>query len=217
MDSEMKTAAVERTSPAAADPETQLRHPDANKWPRQIKFIVGNEAAERFSYYGMKSILALYITGALLQTKDRATTIIHLFGFAVYFMPLFGAWLSDRILGRYHTILWISLFYCAGHGVLATSDLFHTVDSKLVCLYTGLALIAFGSGGIKPCVSAFMGDQFRPDQGHLMRKAYGAFYFSINFGSFFSFLIIPWIAAKAVDLGPDASALDRFLWQIKHA
>src|SRR5262249_15750753 len=153
MDSQTKTAAVERTAPAPADVESQPRRPDANKWPPQIKFIVGNEAAERFSYYGMKSMLALYITGALLQTKDRATTIIHLFGFAVYFMALFGAWLSDRILGRYHTILWISLFYCLGHGVLATSDLFHTVDAKLLCLYAGLSLIAFGSGGIKPCVS----------------------------------------------------------------
>jgi POT family proton-dependent oligopeptide transporter len=188
---------------------------DASRWPPQIKYIVGNEAAERFSYYGMKSILALYITKALFQTDDRATTIIHLFGFTNYFMPLFGAWLSDRIWGRYKTILWISLFYCAGHGVLATSDLFHSVNSKLLCLYAGLGLIAFGSGGIKPCVSAFMGDQFRPDQAHLMRKAYGAFYFSINFGSFFSFIIIPWIAHPAAPEGTvGASGL---LWQLKHA
>jgi POT family proton-dependent oligopeptide transporter len=190
----------------------------SNRWPPQIKFIVGNEAAERFSYYGMRSILALYITTALLRTKDEATTIIHLFGFANYFLPLFGAWVSDRFWGRYRTILWISLFYCAGHGVLATSDLFTTVDAKLMCLYIGLGLIAFGSGGIKPCVSAFMGDQFRPDQGHLMRKAYGAFYFSINFGSFFSFLIIPWIASKpAPQLAADAGFFDQMLWQVKHA
>jgi POT family proton-dependent oligopeptide transporter len=189
-----------------------------DRWPPQIKFIVGNEAAERFSFYGMRSILALYITTSLLQSKDRATTIIHFFVFASYFMPLFGAWISDRFWGRYRTILWISLFYCAGHGVLALSDLFGTVDAKLVCLYTGLGLIAFGAGGIKPCVSAFMGDQFGPDQGHLMRKAYGAFYFSINFGSFFSFLVIPWIAAKpAAQLAADAGALDRLLWQIKQA
>jgi len=172
--------------------------PSANpdKWPPQIKYIVGNEAAERFSYYGMKSILALYITTALMQTQDRATQIIHLAGFAVYFMPLVGAWVSDKFWGRYHTILWISLFYCAGHGVLAMADLFQPThyDAKLYCLYFGLGLIAFGAGGIKPCVSAFMGDQFAADQSHLMRKAYGAFYFSINFGSFFSFLIIPWVA-----------------------
>ena len=167
-------------------------------WPRQIKFIVGNEACERFSYYGMRSILAGYITGAVLkgglgQDADASTEIIHLFVFANYFMPLFGAWLSDKIIGRYHTILWVSLFYCAGHGVLACSDLAGTVHGKLLLLYTGMALIAFGSGGIKPCVSAFVGDQFKPEQSHLLQKAYGAFYWSINIGSFFSFLVVPWV------------------------
>ena len=152
----------------------------AGRWPSQIKFIVGNEACERFSYYGMRSVLAGYITGAVLrgglgQEADTATRIIHLFVFINYFMPLLGAWLSDRLIGRYRTILWVSLFYCAGHGVLACSDLFGSVDGRMYCLYAGLALIAFGSGGIKPCVSAFMGDQFRPEQSHLLQKAYGAF------------------------------------------
>jgi POT family proton-dependent oligopeptide transporter len=170
----------------------------ADRWPKQIKFIVGNEACERFSYYGMRSILAGYITGEVLKgglgrSADFSTEVIHLFVFVNYFMPLLGAWLSDKLIGRYHTILWVSLFYCAGHGVLACSDLAHSVHGKLACLYAGLALIAFGSGGIKPCVSAFMGDQFRADQSHLLQKAYGAFYWSINFGSFFSFLVIPWI------------------------
>jgi POT family proton-dependent oligopeptide transporter len=197
------------------NPETPA--PANNRWPKQIKFIIGNEAAERFSYYGMRSILALYITSVLMQTKDRATAIIHLFVFVNYFMPLFGAWLSDRIWGRYKTILWISLFYCVGHGVLALSDLFDSAGAKLNCLYVGLGLIAFGSGGIKPCVSAFMGDQFAPDQGHMMRKAYAAFYFAINFGSFFSFLVIPWIAAKQADLGADANFFDRIFWQMKQA
>ena len=177
---------------ASAQPETR-------RWPPQIKFIVGNEACERFSYYGMRSILAGYITGAVLkgglgQDADTSTEIIHLFVFANYFMPLFGAWLSDKFIGRYRTILWVSLFYCAGHGVLACSDFVGGgVHGKLTCLFIGLALIAFGSGGIKPCVSAFMGDQFKLEQSHLLQKAYGAFYWAINFGSFFSFLVIPWI------------------------
>ena len=146
----------------------------------------------------MRSILAGYLTGAVLkgglgQTDDTATEIIHCFVFVNYFMPLFGAWLSDKVIGRYHTILWVSLFYCAGHGVLACSDFAGGVHGRMVCLFTGLALIAFGSGGIKPCVSAFMGDQFKPEQSHLLQQAYGAFYWAINFGSFFSFLIIPWI------------------------
>jgi proton-dependent oligopeptide transporter, POT family len=181
-----------------ADTPASQHEPQNTRWPAQIKYIVGNEACERFSYYGMLGILAGYISGQALQgglgqTDDSATTIIHAFGSANYFLPLFGAWLSDKIIGRYHTILWVSLFYCAGHGVLACSDLAGGVHGKLICLYIGLALIAFGSGGIKPCVSAFMGDQFRPDQSHLMQKAYGAFYWAINFGSFFSFLVIPWV------------------------
>ncbi|MFM2081921.1 MAG: hypothetical protein RL380_612, partial [Verrucomicrobiota bacterium] len=169
-----------------------------SRWPSQIKYIVGNEACERFSYYGMRSILAGYITSSVLQgglgqTADKSTEIIHSFVSVNYFTPLLGAWLSDKLVGRYRTILWVSLFYCLGHGVLACSDFFGTVDAKMWCLFAGLTLIAFGSGGIKPCVSAFMGDQFKPEQSHLLQKAYGAFYWSINLGSFFSFLVIPWV------------------------
>jgi POT family proton-dependent oligopeptide transporter len=168
-----------------------------SRWPKQIKYIIGNEACERFSYYGMTGILAGYISGQLLagglgKTEDYATTIISLFKSVNYFTPLLGAWLSDKILGRYKTIFWVSLLYCLGHGTLACSDFFGP-EGKLNCLFIGLTLIAFGSGGIKPCVSAFMGEQFRPEQSHLMQKAYGAFYWAINFGSFFSFLVVPWV------------------------
>jgi len=171
--------------------------PTTSRWPRQIKYIVGNEACERFSYYGMTGILAGYISGQLLagglgKSEDYATTVIHAFKSVNYFTPLLGAWLSDKILGRYKTIFWVSLLYCLGHGTLACSDFFGPAG-KLNCLFIGLTLIAFGSGGIKPCVSAFMGEQFTPEQSHLMQKAYGAFYVAINFGSFFSFLVLPWV------------------------
>ena len=169
----------------------------ARRWPRQIKYIIGNEACERFSYYGMAGILAGYISGQLVggglgKSEDYATTIIALFKSFNYFTPLLGAWLSDKLIGRYKTIFWVSLLYCAGHGTLACSDLFGA-PGKLNCLFIGLTLIALGSGGIKPCVSAFMGEQFTPEQSHLMQKAYGAFYWAINFGSFFSFLVVPWV------------------------
>jgi len=168
----------------------------ANRWPPPIKFIIGNEACERFSYYGIRGILALYISEVLFQYlpkdegKDRATEIIHLWVFANYFSALLGGWLSDKLWGRYYTILYVSLVYCLGNLVLAAS-----VGSAWG-LYAGLALVAVGSGGIKPCVSAFCGDQFRPEQSALLQKAYGLFYWSINFGSFFSFLLIPWIKDK---------------------
>jgi len=168
-----------------------------NRFPSQARFILGNEAAERYSYYGMKGILALYITNVLMMSRDDATFIIHMFSFANYFMPILGAWVSDKFWGRYRTILWISLFYCAGHGVMALSDVVHTIDGKTMCLYIGLGLIAFGSGGIKPCVSAFMGDQFGTNQKHLLPKAYAAFYWCINLGSTAAFLTIPLVRKTA--------------------
>lgn len=176
---------------AAAPQQAAATQP--NRWPTQIRFILGNEAAERFSFYGVKAILALYITNVLLMTQDDATQIIHLFGFVNYFTPLLGAWVSDRWWGRYNTIFWVSLSYCAGHGVMALSDAFPTIQGKVICMYVGLGLIAFGAGGIKPCVSAFMGDQFSPEQKHLLQKAYAAFYWAINLGSTASFFIIPFI------------------------
>ena len=165
----------------------------ADRWPSQVKYIIGNEAAERFSYYGLVSILMVYITDVLEKSKDDSAFIIHGFKFVNYFMPLLGAWISDRFWGRYRTILWISLAYCAGHAVLAFGDLAGNKEMRTACLYAGLMLIAFGSGGIKPCVSAFLGDQFKSDQRHLLQKAYAAFYWVINFGSFFSMMAIPQI------------------------
>src|SRR5215471_2229971 len=155
-------ASQPQTASIATEPS-----PIANRWPPQIKFIIGNEACERFSYYGIRSILALYISQVLFkhlpegQAKDNATEIIHLWVFANYFAALLGGWLSDKVLGRYNTILYISLVYCLGNLTLAL-----TVGSA-VGLYVGLALIAVGSGGIKPCVSAFCGDQFKPEQAGL--------------------------------------------------
>lgn len=184
-----------------------------------MKYIIGNEACERFSFYGMVGILTLYIKNQLAQGGTTATEISHYFKFGVYFLPLFGAWLSDRILGRYRTILFLSFFYCAGHALLSLGDIVYhlpkppegmteamrleyarahagTIQGRLWFLYAGLMLLALGGGGIKPCVSAFMGDQFHANQGHLMQKAYGLFYWSINFGSFFSFLVIPLVARE---------------------
>ena len=160
-------------------------------FPRQIKFIVGNEACERFSYYGMFSILELYLSNVMRMGSDKGTQVLHLFGTAVYFLPLLGGWLADRFLGRYWTILSLSVFYCLGHGALAL------FEGNLSGIYLGLGLIAIGAGGIKPCVSAFVGDQFREDDEDKLRKVYGLFYWSINIGAFFGFLLIPWTRDRA--------------------
>ena len=161
--------------------------------PTQTKYIVGNEACERFSFYGMRSILTLYMTGVLAMSQSAAVTVSHLFNACIYVLPLFGAWLADRFLGRYRMILWVSLFYCLGHGVLATADLTDSIETRRYILFAGLFIIALGAGGIKPCVSAFVGDQVEEGESKTMTRIYAAFYWSINLGSFFSFLIIPWV------------------------
>jgi POT family proton-dependent oligopeptide transporter len=160
----------------------------SDRFPGQIKFIVGNEAAERFSFYGMKAILTLFMTDFLLFSKDGATSVFHLFVMAVYFTPLLGGYLSDRYWGKYRTIMTLSFVYIAGHLVLALFE-------NEAGLYAGLALIALGAGGIKPCVSAHVGDQFTERTKHLIARVFNLFYFSINFGSFFATLATPYTKA----------------------
>lgn len=169
--------------------------PDNNQktWPSGIKYIVGNEGCERFSYYGMNAILYVYCVSLyssnmpLIEAQAQSMATVHLFKTGVYALPMIGAILADRLLGKYRTILWLSFVYCLGHVALAFSE------GSIFGLYLGLFLIALGSGGIKPCVSAHVGDQFGLSNWHLIPRVYQIFYFTINFGSFFSVLLIPLI------------------------
>jgi POT family proton-dependent oligopeptide transporter len=164
-----------------------------DRLPPQTKFIVGNEACERLSYYGVMAILTLYATnlfGGGEQGGIAAKKLVHGWIMLTYLLPLLGAWIADRYWGRFRTILWISFAYCAGHALMSATE------GTKWGLYAGLILLAIGSGGIKPCVSAFVGDQFGAGQEKQLTKAYGLFYWSINFGSFFSFAVIPYVREK---------------------
>lgn len=158
----------------------------SNRYPSQIKYIIGNEACERFSYYGMRSILVIFMVKYLMMDEKNATSVYHLFVAAAYLLPLIGAFISDRYWGKYKTIITLSIVYCIGHAVLA-------IWENKTGMYWGLALIAIGAGGIKPCVSAHVGDQFNERNNHLLDRVFSLFYFSINFGAFFSSLLIPWV------------------------
>lgn len=155
-------------------------------FPKQINYIVWNEAGERYSYYGMRSILVIFLVQYLLIDRSQATSDYHIFAGACYLFPLLGAYISDRFWGKYKTIITLSIVYCVGHLFLAL------FEHSQVGFYTGLGLIALGSGGIKPCVSAHVGDQFKPDQKESLKKVFDLFYWMINFGSFFSTMITPW-------------------------
>lgn len=173
----------------------------SKKLPGGIPYIIGNEAAERFSFYGMKAILVVFMTSYLFlmpgatgnepMSNTDAIANYHWFTSAVYFTPILGALISDILLGKYLTIMILSIVYCMGHGVLALMGLGGGIDPGWM-LFLGLGLISFGSGGIKPCVSAHVGDQFGKSNAHLLSKVFSAFYFSINVGAFISTLLTPW-------------------------
>ena len=164
----------------------------SKKIPAGIPYILTNEAAERFSFYGMRCILVFFMTRLLLNasgqlapmTPEQSKTWFHLFVSAVYFMPLLGALISDIWLGKYRTILYFSVLYCFGFFALA-------VNHTHLGLAAGLILIAIGAGVIKPCVSANVGDQFGKTNKNLMAKVYIWFYFAINLGAVISNLLVP--------------------------
>lgn len=166
--------------------------PERTRFPPQIPFIIANEGCERFSFYGMRNILTTFLASSLLayvgsaaEREGQAKDVFHTFVIGVYLFPLLGGFLADRYFGKFRTILWFSVLYSLGQGCLA---LF--VDSE-TGFYTGLALIALGSGGIKPLVASFMGDQFDSTNKHLAKVAFDGFYWIINIGSLFASLFMP--------------------------
>lgn len=167
--------------------------------PKGIPYIIGNEAAERFSFYGMKAALVVFMTQYLhlmgdnvadSMSKAKASEYMHLFVFAVYLTPIAGAIISDRFWGKYKTIISLSIVYCLGHAALAFMGV---TGSAVLWLLAGLGLISVGAGGIKPCVSAHVGDQFGKNNKHMLPNIFNWFYFSINLGAAVSNMMIPWL------------------------
>jgi len=179
-----------------AENVTLTSAPKTGKIPRSVPFIIGNEFAERFSFYGMRSILAVFLVHQFFSADSpdianaKSSSINHMFSTLVYATPLLGAILADWFFGKYRVILIGSLIYTIGHFLLSM------FDTNLAGFQTGLIIIAFSAGAIKSCVSANVGDQFDHSNQHLMSSIYSWFYFSINAGSMVSLALIPYIYEK---------------------
>ncbi|SEP05145.1 MFS transporter [Mucilaginibacter sp. OK283] len=176
--------------------KTAAQSRSIGKIPRAVPFIIGNEFAERFSFYGMRSILAVFLVHQFfshenpVEANAHSNSINHMFSTLVYATPLLGAILADWFFGKYRVILIGSLIYTIGHFLLSM------FDTNLAGFQTGLIIIAFSAGAIKSCVSANVGDQFDHSNQHLMSTIYSWFYFSINAGSMVSLFLIPLIYDK---------------------
>jgi len=175
-------------------------------FPKGVPYIIGSELAERFSFFGMRSILSIFLVHQFfnphgLKTLDtiaeaKSNAYTHAFSCLLYFTPFLGAFLADWYLGKYRVILLGCIVYAFGHFILAAS-----ADS-LTGFASGMMTIAFAAGVIKSCVSANVGDQFTHSNQHLMSAAYGWFYFSINFGGTIGILLIPVLYSR---FGPAVS------------
>ncbi|KAM9851239.1 solute carrier family 15 member 1-like [Aulostomus maculatus] len=193
------------------DPEKEKKSKGTDKtvcgYPISIFFIVVNEFCERFSYYGMRAVLVLYFKYFLSWSDDLATSIYHTFVALCYLTPILGAIVADSWLGKFKTIIYLSIVYAIGQVAMAVSAVHDITDTNkdgkpddmtfhVVMAMVGLFLIALGTGGIKPCVAAFGGDQFKDHQENQRRTFFSIFYLCINGGSLLSTIITPILRAQ---------------------
>jgi proton-dependent oligopeptide transporter, POT family len=160
--------------------------------PRGLSTLFFTEMWERFSYYGMRAFLILYMvapaaTGGLGLTDVRAASIYGTYTGSAWAATIVGGLIADRLLGQYRTVLIGGIIIAAGHFTLAFK--------ALPAFYTGLALIAFGTGCLKPNVSTLVGSLY--PQGDTRRDAgFSVFYMGINLGAFLGPIIAGYLAQK---------------------
>ncbi|XP_063363292.1 peptide transporter family 1-like [Cydia amplana] len=157
------------------DLECDSRPRVKDRFPRIVIIIVVAEFCERFSYSGMRAFLTLYLRSKLGYSDDEATELYHVFATFVYLFPIFGGIMADNYLGKFRTILYMMFVYAAGNLLVAITAIPLFALPGRLCTLLGLFLITVGTGGIKPCVTAFGGDQFRLPQ----QEKYLAVYFSV--------------------------------------
>jgi POT family proton-dependent oligopeptide transporter len=183
----MVTATVEKpASPQATtrDDKSFFGH------PRGLATLFGTEVWERFSYYGMRAILILFMTapvatGGLGFDASKAGAIYGIYTSMVYLLSLPGGWIADRFLGARKSVLYGGVVIMFGHVCLAFP--------MLPMFYLGLLLIVLGTGLLKPNISTMVG-QLYSEKDERRDAAFSIFYMGINIGAFISPLIVGWLA-----------------------
>ena len=178
--------------------------------PKGLWVLFITEMWERFSYYGMRALLVLYLiasTGGRGELTDnpgfgwsesKAYLLYGLYTWGVYLTPIAGGWLADRFLGTHRSLLVGGWIIAAGHLTLAATELFGVTPGEvvslqssagaLVCFITGLVLIVIGTGFFKPCVSVMVGQLYDRDDPR-RDSGFTIFYMGINVGAFLAPLV----------------------------
>ncbi|NRA91995.1 MAG: MFS transporter, partial [Psychroserpens sp.] len=178
---------------------TSLKPHQRELWgqPIGLYILFLTEMWERFSYYGMRALLVLYMTASTLGTDDRGAGLgwtskeaLALYGWytmLVYVMSIPGGMIADKLIGQKKAVLFGAIILCMGHGVLVLTDIW--------AFYTGLGLVILGVGLLKPNISTMVGGLYQ--KGDIRRdKGFSIFYIGINLGSLLATMIVGLVVAE---------------------
>lgn len=164
--------------------------------PAGLSTLFFVEMWERFSYYGMRAILAYYLYFAITEgglgiEKTTALAVVTIYGASVYLLGVAGGFLADRVMGAWRATLYGGIVIMFGHISLAVPT--------ATMSWVGIVLVAIGTGLLKPNISTMVGDLY--DRGDPRRDAgFSLFYMSINVGALASPLIIAWCGRSGVSM-----------------
>ena len=187
---------AEATGTATDAPPPGMEHLTSDRGffghPRGLSTLFFTEMWERFSYYGLRPLLVLFMAAALADggfgfSRDQASAIVGIYGFSVYLASLPGGWVADRLFGLQRAIFVGACLITAGHLSIGLSGLAGPGGGK-VPFFLGLVLIVLGTGLLKPNISAIVGDLY-PEGGSRRDAGFSIFYMGINTGAFAGQLI----------------------------
>jgi POT family proton-dependent oligopeptide transporter len=161
--------------------------------PRGLSTLFFTEMWERFSYYGLRPLLILFMSAALDQggfgfERTEASAIVGIYAASVYLASLPGGWIADRWLGLRRAVSVGAIFITLGHLSIGLSGLAGAGTAGKGCFFAGLVLIVLGTGLLKPNISAIVGDLY-PEGGARRDAGFSIFYMGINSGSFLGQLV----------------------------
>ncbi len=164
--------------------------------PRGLATLFFTEMWERFSYYGLRPLLILFMSAALMEggfgfDRTQASAIVGIYAASVYLASLPGGWVADRLLGLRRAIMLGAVLITSGHLSIGLSGMAGP-DVGKIFFFLGLVLIVLGTGLLKPNISAIVGDLY-PEGGARRDAGFSIFYMGINTGAFFGQLITGWL------------------------
>ncbi|MEO6538861.1 MAG: peptide MFS transporter [Ferruginibacter sp.] len=165
------------------------------KHPKGLWVLFGTEMWERFNFYGMRTILTLFIVNALLMSKEQSSIIYGGFLGLCYLTPMLGGFIADRFLGNRLCIIIGGLMMAAGQMLLffSASIFSSNLDLARTLLYIALGIIIFGNGFFKPNISSMVSSLYPKEEKNKLDTAFTIFYMGINLGAFLGQLICPLI------------------------